>query len=198
VILKHIAYFGREINLASELKTENWGKFLSDNGIKWSVIKDPSKWRDYTDVDATISIRNFDITNWYFKPVNKLFNSWIAGVITICGPESAYIAERKDTYHCIIVESYEELKKEITSLLNDSGKLRQYFETSVEKSNSVTNQMIVNDWAALIDNELRKELHSWRGSSGFYRYIFIIIQLSGYRIKKIKNKYLPENYRSKR
>jgi hypothetical protein len=133
------------------------------------------------------------IKNWYFKPATKLYNSWIAGVLPKCGPESAHIAERKDNYDCIIVELYEELKKKIISLLNGSGKLRQYFEMSVEKSNSVTDQMIVNDWAALIDNELRKELHFWRGSSVFYRYIFLIIRWLGYRIKKMKNKYLPEN-----
>ncbi len=185
--IRHIAYLGRPDNLDNELKTKDWEDFTRQLDLKWSLVDEPDKWADYSEIDMTLSVRSFSQSSWYFKPATKLYNSWNAGVIPVCGPESAYIAEHKDKYDCIIVDSYGELKEKLTKLLAEPSEITKYFEGAKKRADDVSVDSIVNDWRKLAANHLNVDLQLWRGRSSLYRYIYIYIRWTGYWINVFKN-----------
>jgi len=183
--IRKIAYLGRPENLAKELQTDAWDTFLNSLGIEWSIVSDPASWKDYRDIDATISIRSFEKNNAYHKPATKLYNSWVARVIPICFPESAYAAEQKSNYDCVMVKSYKQLKEAVHQLQNSSEERERFFARSQQRSNDVSVDFQISEWIMLINNKIIPEYYSWKVRSWAYRKLFFAIRGVGYIAKKV-------------
>jgi len=181
--IKHIAYMGRSLNLADELKSKDWQTFLDSHSIKWSLVEQPDKWADYSSIDATLSIRSFKDSRYHFKPATKLYNSWIAGVIPICGPESAYISEKKNKHDCLIVHSYEELKTELARIIH-SQELEMYFKASVERASDISNSSITNDWKSIL-KKIEKDRQAWINQTELTRISFFTIRTVGKLLRQL-------------
>ena len=88
---RRVAYFGRALNLAAELRTPEWDQALEALGLEWSVVGQEN-WNDYSSVDVTVSVRSFagksvadPVMNPDSKPPTKLMDSWLARVPAIVG-----------------------------------------------------------------------------------------------------------------
>lgn len=87
---ENIAFFGKEENLAPELKQPSWNEQLQALGLSWHIVSS-DKWNDYSYVDAVLAVRELNIQATYTsKPATKLYNAWQAGVPAILGCDSAF------------------------------------------------------------------------------------------------------------
>jgi hypothetical protein len=139
--VKSIAYFGREANLTPELKGFD----------KRFTIKDRLHWHDYSDVDVTVSVRDFTgnssdpVLDANAKPPNKLINSWRAGVPAIVGCESAFRQVRRSSYDFIEVQSMKDLREALRQLENPV----LYYgmvDNGFERAKEYTDAKIVARW----------------------------------------------------
>jgi len=147
----NLYYFGIELNLAKELKSDDWLSFLKNNGINWVVITEPNKWKDYSEADAVLFIRDFHGKKHINKPATKLYNTWNSGSVAICTPESAYLDEISDNNEVIIVSNYKELKKEIILLKENDDLFTNMLNTGKIKSKEYRTDLFVNEWIDIFE-----------------------------------------------
>jgi len=104
-----IAFLGRQVQLAQELRCSFWEDSLKSLGLQWRPCLTPNCWQDYRQleanwhdfsaIDGIVAVRSFDRRQRYLKqyylnkPATKLYNAWLAGVPAVLGPEPAYRAE---------------------------------------------------------------------------------------------------------
>jgi uncharacterized protein (DUF3820 family) len=140
--IRSIAYFGREANLTQELKGP-WDKRFT--------VKDRLNWHDYSDVDVTISVRDFTgnssdpVLDANAKPPNKLINSWRAGVPAIVGCESAFRQVRRSSLDFLEVQSMKDLREALRQLENPV----LYYgmvENGFERAKEYTDAKMVARW----------------------------------------------------
>lgn len=184
----HLVFMGRKENLHFDLQSEHWLSFIRENELEWSVVDEPTGWKDYRDVDATISIRDFSDNAYDWKPATKLYNSWLAGVIPICGNESAYSYESNLEEDCLIVRTYDELCQTILQLKEDKKFRERCYEASRTRSKDITFAKITDDWVDLIENSLKSELEKWSNSNVLKRYCTHLRKLCGFILKKTLQK----------
>lgn len=180
----HLVFMGRKENLHPALKSSKWKKFVDENNLKWSIKDDAESWKNYRNVDATISIRDFSGNPYHWKPATKLYNSWIAGVIPICGAESAYSYESNSDEDCLITHSYEQLCTTVIKLKNCEDFRIKCFNASRMRSHDITVERVTNEWVELIGGTLTNEYERWCALGKTKRLIFVMRRLFGYTIKK--------------
>ena len=147
----NIGYFGLAENLTTELRSDDWKSFLTTHGMNWCVISSPEKWRDYRSIDAVIFIRDFSGKKHINKPATKLYNAWIAGVIPICSPESAYVDEITSPNDAIVVDNYSDLKNKLLQLKNDMSLVKEIKKHGRHKSQEYTIPIIAQEWISIFD-----------------------------------------------
>ncbi|MGD2182332.1 glycosyltransferase [Lusitaniella coriacea] len=147
-----IAYFGRPENLAPELQDSAWQQKLQEMGLQWRICENREEWTDYSQIDATISVRSFDRrqlsqTNCFFcKPATKLYNSWLAGTPAILGCESAFQGERRSELDYLEVSSVQSAIAAIKHL-RDNPSLRQAMqENARSRAAEILPQQITLRW----------------------------------------------------
>ena len=172
--LEHLVFFGRRSQLAPELTTPRWTDFLERLGLTWTVVDDLSPCSDYRDIDATVFIRGFGNESWGWKPGLKLFNSWRAGVIPICGPEPSYLLDRNGRNDSHIVSTYAELCRVVERLVREPEFRRTSFEASRSRAGDFSRERMVKDWIHLIETDLREEYDRWRSRSRVSRTRFFL------------------------
>lgn len=158
--IKNLCFYGIQDNLAPDLKSDDWRSFINSNNLQWHIIENPDKWNDYTETDIVLICRDFEGNPYHQKPATKLTNAWLAGVLPIHTPESAYMAEISNkSAASITVNTYEELKNNILNLTCDKTYYLQLLENAKKYSALYTKESITNEWIELIDI-CKKELDS--------------------------------------
>lgn len=170
-----IAYFGREMNLAPELKDPAWQQQLESLGLKWRIVSERESWNDYADVDAVIAVRRFSRwINYSWKPASKLYNAWHAGVPAILGCDSAFRDERKSNLDYLEVTSVKQAlvairqlqeQPELRRAMRENGQIRAQ-ETSVEQ--------LVLRWRTFILESAVPEYKRWSQASNLSRSLFLM------------------------
>ena len=149
--LKTLAYFGREYNLAPQLRSVEWSEFLQNLGVEWKLIDDNHVWGDYSDVDAVLCIRNFSGNKYYNKPATKLQNAWTAKCLPICTPESACLHEADlESESVVYVETYDELKRSIKMLKEDSSEFERRIRSNTALGHLYKQDVIADQWKDLL------------------------------------------------
>jgi Glycosyl transferases group 1 len=126
-----VGFFGTGGNLAPELLNPSWREQLKELGLQW-CFKNRPQWNDFSNVDAVVAVRSFDSKNqgiWAkdqgaWKPPQKLYNAWLAGVPAIFGNEPAFRDQRRSELDYIEVNSLDETISALKRLQNDK-ELRQ-------------------------------------------------------------------------
>ncbi len=169
-LCESVAYFGRLINLADELRSEKWKNRLQTLGFNWSLIP-LEKWNDYRNIDLTVSIRAFSdqsdaakgdpILDQDSKPPSKLINSWLAGVPAIVGVESAYRNIRESHLDFIEVASLEELVKALQEIKRNKRLYRAMVEHGLKRARDFSTDAISRKWQDVIKTEIMKRHEKW-------------------------------------
>lgn len=168
-LCENVAYFGRLLNLAPELKDERWARDLRAAGFNWSTVN-LEAWNDYSVIDVSVSVRSFDeqpavvdaITNADSKPPSKLINSWLAGVPAVLGRESAYQSIRESPLDYIEVGSPGEIKEALAELrANDAlygAMVAHGYKRTAEYSTAAT----CRKWERALQGEIAASAAAWR------------------------------------
>lgn len=137
-------------------------KTLEDLGLRWHISKSTERWNDYSEADVVVAVRKFGY-NWdhSWKPANKLYNAWLAGVPAILGLESAYQAERKSELDYLEVASYQQLISAIKRLKGDQELRRAMAENARVRAEEVHPGKLVKRWQDFLKNIAVPAYESW-------------------------------------
>mgnify|MGYP001332712026 CR=1 FL=1 len=168
----NIAYIGRPVNLAEELRSSEWQEKLQALGFHWHT---PSleEWNDYSTIDATVSIRSFGrhrissspIEDPDSKPPSKLINSWLAGVPTVVGDESAYRNIKKNPLDFIEVSTEPELIDALLRLREDHELYNKMIENGKLRAREYTTETLASLWENTIEQIIGPSYEKWRRAS---------------------------------
>ena len=183
-VLKTLAYYGREINLAKELQSPEWEADLASLGIAWKKYGEDDDWRDYSAVDGVVIIRDFQGGSYDTKPATKYFNACLAGCVPICGMESSLLFERKHNPRGLFVSSYSELLKVLKLLSTDTHFYSQQIQGAKNSASNYSAEAIVKEWSGLLDI-LCEEWQRWNGRFIKQRLFVGIRKFSDYTKQKI-------------
>lgn len=116
---ENVVYMGNVANIAPELLEPGFRERLKALGMNFVFEKDPLRWRDYSNVDAVLAVRDFTGRPHHRKPASKLINAWHAGVPALLAPESAYLAERRSELDFMVVRSVDDIVEALARLKAD-------------------------------------------------------------------------------
>ncbi|MGP1383256.1 MAG: glycosyltransferase [Thainema sp.] len=149
---ENIAFFGRKVNLAPELKSDWWLEQLSDLGLCWILSDEPELWSDYSNIDAVLAVRSFDQQTYSAKPANKLFNAWHTGVPAIVGNDSAFQAEFHNELDFIKVTTVHDAIAALKRLKEEPELRRAMIENGFQRAKETEPDAIVKRWQAFIED----------------------------------------------
>jgi hypothetical protein len=181
----NVAYLGRTLNLATELKSDAWRNDLATLGLTWSTVEF-DHWHDYQTIDVTVSVRSFaehsssPIFHPDSKPPSKLVNSWLAGVPAILGAESAYQSLRRDSLDYIEVSSPNELREALRSLRDDKNLYRGMVERGNERAREYSTRAVRERWVRLFENDIHTALNTWESRTPARRFLSSMANLAAY------------------
>src|SRR5262249_14750818 len=143
--------FGWPQNLTGSLNETLWSRRLSELGLNWAIVP-RHRWNDYSDVDAVVAIRSFSGRDFGYKPATKLYNAWHAGVPSVLGHESAYIAERRSDLDYLEARNFDEAVEALRRLRDDRGLRRAMVENGRSRAIESSFERIAGRWAELLTN----------------------------------------------
>ena len=165
---ENVAYLGRPINLARELREPAWADRLHDSGLTWS-IPPVQAWNDYREIDISVSVRGFaglaapvdPIFNPDSKPPSKLVNSWLAGVPAIVGGESAFRSIRKSALDFLEVQTLEQLIAAILALKSNSRLYSDMVAHGLARAEEFSAAAVARQWQNMIVQDILPAYESW-------------------------------------
>jgi len=179
---ENVAFFGREQNLIHELCDRCWQHYLESLDLNWQIYDRADRWNDYSEVDVVVAIRKFGY-NWdhTWKPANKLYNTWLAGVPAILGRESAYQAERRSDLDYLEVGTYKDLMAAIKQLKEDKTLRRAMADNALVRAQDVKPDKIVQRWLDFIHDVAVPAYDSWCGMSDSSQERFLLLRHWAYQ-----------------
>ena len=182
---ENVAFMGRGINLAPELKSEFWQNSLRALGLQWLVIEDASSWRDYSEIDAIIAIRSFDGDTYPAKPASKLCNAWLAGVPAIVGCDSAFELERKSDLDFLKAASLEATISAVKQLQNNKALWNTMVANGFDRSKEIAPSAIFAQWQDFLLKIAVPAYQDWGQRPFAHQKIFLAGRNVGLKIKQM-------------
>lgn len=164
----NVRYYGRSMNLASELLAPTLVERLRAQGFDWGVMPS-SKWNDYSEVDVVVAVRSLreqpgtrdPLLDPDSKPPSKLINAWLAGVPAIVGRESAFQSLRRSPLDFVEVETVEDFVSALTELRQNHALYTAMAENGIQRSRQFTTEAVLSQWQALIETGILPAYESW-------------------------------------
>lgn len=185
----NVGYFGCDIELSEEFKTNSWKKLLKSHGYNWIMATTSETWTDYSDIDVLVAIRkcNSKGSEFNHKPASKLYNAWNCGIPVLLGVESAYRAERRNEFDYIEVRAPREVIKALNRLRKDKALRDMMVENGNFRTDGLSNEMIAKKWEIFFKEIASPAYHIWCGSKWFRRQFIILnnIKKHTYSIKRV-------------
>lgn len=162
--IEKIAFKGFPKNLDGEFRGAEWHRFLNSHGIEWvddAVPYDDLKtnaaalqWPDYRDIDLVVAVRPDSSDMYPNRPATKLYNSWLAGVPALLGPELAYRAIRSHPDDYLEIRNLQEAKEAIVRLLREPDRYLALQLRARERAEEFNVQRTVSRWISLLTERL--------------------------------------------
>jgi hypothetical protein len=174
-LCENVAYFGREMNLAPELRAEGWEDVMDRHGFEW-IVRPRPQWNDYEVSDDPV----FDARS---KPPSKLINSWMAGVPAIVGSEPAYQHIRRSELDFIEVSTVADLRWALKRLRENSALYRDMVENGRRRAKEFGPASITAEWLSLFRDALPKHYQEWQRKGRLRRKGIGYLRLASYFTK---------------
>jgi hypothetical protein len=181
--LQTLAYYGREQNLAEELRGKPWADYMLSLGLDWRINDEDDQWHDYSDLDAVVLVRDFHGHTHDIKPATKLFNACLAGCVPICGYESATLYEVGADPNAIVVKTLAELKEQVKRLSQSPEHYHRARAYAVSKAPRYSQHAIVSEWIDILEHLKTDEWPRWQNNRPQHR-CFLMVRIIASTIKK--------------
>ncbi len=174
--LEVLAFKGSSINLASVYKSEDFIRSLSALGVRLrldtldarkgadredSGAHPRIKMHDYQDVDAVLAVRDLTQLDYMTKPPNKVFNSWIAGVPALVGPEPAYAEIRRSDLDFLVVRSPKDVLRVLKMLKSNPDLYAKIIEQGHRRAPEYSVPAILRRWVDVLNGPIREQFETW-------------------------------------
>lgn len=170
---ENVCYFGREEQLAPELRTTEWVARMAQAGIHFRIISDPQRWKDYSEVDAVVAVRRFKKSQYTWKPATKLYQAWHAHVPAIVGAESAFHTEQRSALDFIEAKTPDDVHRAIL-LLRDAPELRQRMvDNGITRAAETSVPAIVERWHTMLAGAATDGWRKWIDAGRLARTAFL-------------------------
>ncbi len=177
----NVSYFGLPARLAPQLRSAQFAARMREHGFNFRIVG-RAAWNDYSDTDAVLAVRTFAAVSLHKYPPSKLYNSWIAGVPALLGPESAYQAERRSAYDYFEVHSVEEVLRTLDHLRGDAALRAEVARNCTERAAGVDPARLAEAWAAFLNTVAVPAYADWRRRSSASRGTFLVTRLFRYAV----------------
>lgn len=156
-LCEQVSFKGNKKNLIPELQGDEWLQFLHDHGM--TMVLDTKRevngvdvmaWHDYSDVDVQIAIRPEQTPLQRHKPASKLYNSWIAQVPAILGPEFEYRQLRTSPDDYLEASTLREAQDAILRLKSDDELFRRMVAHGNHRAKAFSGKNIAVRWAQVL------------------------------------------------
>lgn len=175
---ENIAFFGHQINLASELLTPVWHKQLNALGLSWQAVVSRNRWdnyhqingnwNDYSQIDAVVAVRSFSrqqlylSQNYISKPATKLYNAWLAEVPAVLGIESAYRAERKSRLDYLEATTPTEVISALKRLRDEPALRQSMVKNGQVRAHAIQPSETTIRWRRFLEEIAVPAYYNWR------------------------------------
>lgn len=176
-----VAFFGIPENLANI-------KFIisKEENIDF-VLRDSSNWNDYSDIDISIGVRDFDNGEHNHKPPTKMFNAWKAGVPFIGGNDSAFTQFGEPGINYLLALNSDEMMEHITNLISNKNLVEYLVGNGHRQFENFNDTSLLKDWVATINSEY-ENFCNWKKASRLSRRCKVTFLGTYYVIMKMKRR----------
>jgi hypothetical protein len=175
----NVSYFGMPARLAPQLRGPQFAATMREHGFNFRIV-DRDKWNDYSDTDAVLAVRSFARLPFRKFPPTKLYNSWVARVPALLGPESAYQAERRGPLDYFEVGSVDAIVHTLARLRADPTLRAAVVHNADQRAADVAPDRIAKSWAVFLTTVAVPAYHEWRSRSTASRAAFLLMRLLRY------------------
>ncbi|MEO1401854.1 MAG: hypothetical protein AAFV72_11480 [Cyanobacteria bacterium J06635_1] len=190
---ENIAFLDHHNSLAPKLQTQRWRDRLAELGLTWQPIIHVNTWNDYTSldnrwhdyrqIDAVVAIRSFDQRRYPNKPTTKLYNAWLAGVLAILGPESAYRATGRSGLDYLEAASSEALVKHLKQLKKSTKLRKALVNEGVSQAKLYQSQHICQKWCDFLEKAAVPAYGQWSRQPNLRCWQLTRAWIHSYRLK---------------
>ncbi len=169
--LFRIGYFGNSNNFDEDLNKE-MDSFCKNRHLVFEIVDDWKRWKDYSDFDLILAIRDLKGGNYLNKPFSKLINALIAGVPMIATNESSSIYFKKNYFPELpIITSKTELFAKILEMKENYGYHLKMIQKNGLSISDVYENEVNKSWEEVFQKS-EEFLFKWKTSSRLLKSLF--------------------------
>lgn len=157
--LERIGFKGRLVNLHPAFLSGEWESFLNRRGIVWAPdiaagAGEVHQWADYREIDCTVAVRRDrrlkpgDLHR--NKPATKLYNSWLAGVPALLGPEQAFRELRRSELDYFEVSDLASAMRAVDRLRESPELYSAVVKNGFQRAREFTSEAVVERWVEIL------------------------------------------------
>lgn len=158
--IRRVAYLGKEVNLAPDLRAEAFTHSLERNGMELVVRED--RWWDYSDIDVVLAVRDGTPLYLNLKPSSKLVNAWIGDCPALVGPERGYQEIRKGALDFIECRSADQALQGLRRLRGQPDLYRAMVENGRVRRAEFSADAVTDRWEEVIGEVLIPRYLDWQ------------------------------------
>lgn len=172
--IKTISYFGGPGSIAPTFYSDEFKSALAKMDIALNLRFDADSWKDYSDTDLTIAVRNHHHPLLIdTKPASKLVNSWQAGCVALLGKEPAYRAVGTSGKNYFEIESPQDVLTIVAKLKADPSLYQKVCNSGMQEYSNYSFAAIEKQWTELLTGPVSEAFIEWKATKGkrdFLRY----------------------------
>lgn len=192
--IENVVYQGSYGNIDSQFKTDTFRDRLQSLGLslKLSQFRNSSNtgidWRNYSDADIVLAVRNLTQHDVKCKPISKLANAWLAGCPAILGPEPGYRAVRKSDLDYLEARTEDEVIQHLTYLIENKDVYRAMVENAKQRAHEVGPEQVKQRWIDVLYGPVLEEFQKWNKANrlivSFWRPAQFAVRLARHEIDR--------------
>jgi hypothetical protein len=143
------------VNLAASFKEPVFRNRLRARGYELMVrgrVNDALAWHDYSHIDLVLAVRDIPRTHLVIKPVNKLTNSWIAGVPAMLGREPAVEAIAQSPLDYFPVTEPADVFRALHALERDPALYERMVKHGSARAGEYREEAVASRWQAALEH----------------------------------------------
>jgi hypothetical protein len=187
-LVENLVFKGRDYNLDDIFRTPSFLGQLEALGIRLVTSSEQperqfDEWRDYSEADVVLAVRNnthYDISR---KPPLKLINAWFAGCPAILGPEPAYQWLRKSELDYIEVRTPDQAIAALKQLRDNPKLYAAMVENGFRRAQEFTPNQTAHYWRKLLAEPITAGYEQWLRQSAMQKLVGRPLQFALRRLK---------------